>query len=230
MTRSWACNCCGRTWARRRSERDAPFECMRCKRRLVAAHTPRERRVCVHDRAVQRFTQWQEKYASVPRTRSGHVFRVTPAMRAAWREVRRAKTKPSIVRRAQTFVDAVLAASRDDVDRSKGVRWRYERRLVKGKLEVHKSSGGFTGTPRVVLSKLMTYEYGVFRSGFGTHGFRYEIAISADVPDRDHMRETIVHELLHVLDHDAHIDDGHGSRWAKRLARMQTLFKSSELR
>ncbi len=228
--RAWRCPCCNSTRRRTLTGLDSiqPY-CMTCGRDLVAAHVPSTPRVCRHRRATRQIAAVNERLGRLPRTRSQLALRPPAEVRAAWREVRLAGTRPSLARRGRRFIEALLAYSRDDLDEERAAR-RYRRTYTvkDGRVTVHRQAGGLTDIPKIVVEKRPGI-WGEYRR----HLLRgvYEINLNPEHATLDDMRETLVHEVLHLLDAEAHVSAGdHGRLWQQRLDRMLRLFPPTSLR
>ncbi len=190
---------------------------------------PRE---CRHRRAAARVQAFNERKDALPRTASGRAVRPSAAVRAAWREVRLARTRPAVGRRGATFLALLLAETRDNFGPEGPygpvARWTTTMRLDRGGAVVHRQASGWTTVPAVAIesAREMGATLGDFRRSLrqGTYGVRLR-----DGRSLDETRETLVHEVLHVLDSDAHIEGYHGRLWQKRLARMLRLFPPTQL-
>lgn len=222
--RCWYCPCCHLEWVRHKSDINGPlYGCRTCHIQMRAGRTPKMHRNCVHRRTTAKWEAWHERYASRPRTRSGLILSPPTTVRAAWREVRRAKRRDSLLRRAQVFLDALLTYSRDDGPQPDGShRYRTIWKLRNGQLHKSLSSGGSVGKPTLRYQK-MAGLWGEYRRSLMRT--QYEIALNPEA-ELDHLRGTLVHEVLHALDDEAHNDAGnsHDRLWRARLAEMYRLF------
>lgn len=218
--RSWACPCCRREWTRRLGDTFAP-ECGPCGQTMIAARTPRTARVCKHRREAAAKRARAERVGSKPRTMTGLALRPPREVRRLWLEVRRARTRPAVQRRAQRFLEALLAYSRD-ANEATG-RWRVIRDQA-GRV-VGRAQGGGGPIPTIVMRHMSGGTLGLYRSGFRSG---WSITIDPEQP-LDEVRATIVHEVLHALDHDARLTDaGHDRLWRLRLAALAAMFPEGQ--
>lgn len=161
-----------------------------------------------------------------PRTRLGFVLRPSAPLRAAWRDVRAARTRPALVRRGQAWLEALMAEVRDEDTRPEA--WSQYATLKDGHFEVHRHRGGMTGVPVIALDPRMGGSFhGEYSRSLwkGVHQIRLNPEPNHDGDRLDEIRRTLVHEALHCIDGDTHVDDeAHGRRWSARLARMEVLF------
>jgi len=153
------------------------------------------------------------------------VLSPSPEVRRLWSEVRRAKTRPAIIRRSQRFLDALLEQTRDGVGPDGQTRWTKKMRIRDGRVEVRRHSGGRTGVPEIRddSAKMGESLLGQYRSSLLEGS--YEVRLNSRVLSPTELRATVVHEILHVLDAEASVDhDFHGRLWKRRLGRMFDLF------
>lgn len=227
--RSWACPCCGREWNRRKDEK-RPYwssHCSVCPRKLVKARIGRLRKECTHERAAARVAQATQRMEARPRTRTGRVLSPPGSVKALWREVRRAKTRPAVARRGAKFVAALLAYSRAEPPTNRLV-YRLDSR---GKVATKPiNGGGMVSPPGVTLDdKMASWLWGEYRRAI-LRG-KYEIALNPAAPSCDHLRATLIHEVQHLLDDDLRLkDQSHGAHWNARLAALAKMFPPEALR
>jgi hypothetical protein len=176
-------------------------------------------------------TRVKDRLWTTPRTASQRSLSLTPTLRAAWTAVRRAKTRPALLRRGQRFIEALLAHTRD-LDMSAEGGWQT---YVDSSGRVGRMKAPVSFVPELRFEALSAC-HGIYRRalGRGVH----EIILDPQrpepgVPPLDSLRETLVHEVLHLLDAEAMIGGGSHDRhedrpyWERRLARMLALFPPS---
>lgn len=220
-TRVWYCPCCKWSYRRLKIDRFPPI-CNPCDERGRAGFGYKQPHNCRHHRARAVIRAWEVRVGSKVRTQAQRVYRPSAKVRRLWRAIRSAKTRPAIERRAQGWLDAMLAETRDgDYDAGRMTKHPYIDRRT-GRIAWMRHVGGPTGTPKVERVDLGGGLMGDFRRSW-VHN-RYGIRLAHRLKP-DELRETLVHEALHVLDSEADLTDkGHGSLWRKRLAHMESLF------
>jgi hypothetical protein len=205
---------------------DCP-SCGRFTRQLIDRQAEaRARRQRARDET--RYEAWVDRIALRPMTATHRSLPLTRELRAAWANVRRAKTAPAIARRGQVFVDLILATARDQ-DRLGPDGWQVKLVWRDGTLEERRHRGGYRTTPTVSLAPLGRGTLGMFRRGLRSG---YDIRLDpakATGPDRyDQLRKTLIHETMHALDAETGVPDaGHDYRWDRRLAVLETMFPPS---
>lgn len=233
--RLWICPCCKRCWTRFKNECRGP-RCHRCGENTRAGRVWPKQRKCCHERATAKYDKWRKSKWSAPRMQSGMKLVVTAELRSTWKQVRRAKTRPSFERRANAFVELLMDHAADTIgDNGEPVRWKRELRLSPDKDRVieSKSAGGWIVKAPVKLVDSVGYQtFGIFTHGIGCKSPGIKISLSKELhPTITEMRATLVHEMLHALDRQAGIGDGsHDHLWRKRLRRMLELFPPTEYR
>jgi hypothetical protein len=234
--RLWVCRCCGRCWKRKKIDERGPggLVCVYCNLRTEAGRTYPHSRKCKHERAHEKVSKWKRSKWSVPRMQSGRKLSLTPEIRRAWREVRKAKTRPNLLRKTEMFIELLLAHAQDTVGPDgKVVRWQRSLKLSRDGKRVEESKvagGGFSKLPISVTDSGPSNRYGIFRRGFSC-GIGIEIHASRELhPDATSIRVTLVHEILHALDSLAGLrDSGHDLLWRSRLKRAYELFPPTPL-
>lgn len=235
--RLWVCPCCKCAWSRTKSENY--LLCGRCNKECRAARTwPKRPARCKCQRLRDQMTDFKDRYWLTPRLAGMMKLRPTRELSKLWRSVRMAKTKQSVVRRAQKFVDALAAHSRQSNyapgSRQVITHWTMSPKLTDdGRFEIRKHAGGWCGAPKVILKQLFA-AHGTFARSL-VHG---EYAIYLDPRNTaknhgavplDNLRGTLIHEVLHLVDSLCDVDcEGHNHRWAARLSVMEKMFTPYE--
>lgn len=232
--RLWICPCCRRCWGRRKTETRA-IRCYICGEETRAGRVYPKRRRCAHERAGDKFNEWKESRYSSPRRQSGRKLILTPELRAAWRDVRRTKTRPNFERKASAFLAILLEHASDTMDEhGHRLRWKKELRLSPDRKKVteQKSAGGWKLSTKVRLADdLGGSTYGTFNCGIRSTRPGISISLNRNLhPNVTEMRATFVHEALHAVDAVAGIkSQGHDRLWRCRLRRMIELFPPTAL-
>lgn len=232
--RLWICPCCRRCWGRRKTDARA-VRCFICGEETRAGRVYPQQRRCAHERASNKVSEWKESRYSSPRRQSGRKLILTPDLRSAWREVRKAKTRPNFERKASAFLSVLLAYASDTMDEhGNRLRWKKELRLSHDRKKVteQKSAGGWKPPAAVRLAEdLGGSTYGTFNCGIGVKQPGIAISLNRNLhPNVTEMRATFVHEALHALDAVAGIKaQGHDRLWRCRLRRMLELFPPTAL-
>jgi hypothetical protein len=236
VQRWWRCPCCGGGQHRYLSRPDDAPVCRLCQADMIRGHgaEPRVRR-CVHLREADAQTaaviRVKARLWTTPRTASQRALALTPEVRAAWTAVRRAKTRPALQRRGQRFIEVLLATTRD-LDMSADGGW-----------QTHIDSSGRVGRMRAVCDSMPALRFEALAASHGIYRralFRgvHEIVLDPQRPEPgrpllDSLRDTLVHEVLHLLDAEAMVGGDSHDRyedrpyWDRRLARMLAMFPPS---
>jgi hypothetical protein len=195
--------------------------CMTCSEEFVQGFGYKVPRRCQHVRNRNAIRKFEQRIGARVRTQSQRVFRPSSATKALWREIRAAKTRPAIERRAQAWLDSLLSDTRDG-DFEAG---RHTKRVYvghEGKVVVSSHVSTYHSTPTVERVPLTGGLLGDFRRSF-IHN-RYGVRLASHLAPEE-LRRTLVHEALHVVDSEADVDDhNHGMLWRKRLAEMERHF------
>lgn len=106
--RLWSCPCCRRSWRRKKKDNKG-FQCSMCQIETIKRRTyPQSRKnQCKHQRERNKFFEYQEKILPRVRKANGHIFRPSKELKQLWRLCRRAKTRPSLHRKAEKFLELI---------------------------------------------------------------------------------------------------------------------------
>lgn len=224
MTRTyrvWFCPCCHLYMRRKRGE-DWGWYCVTCSLESVSGFGHKTYNNCRHRRLKARVNRFNERMESRVRTQRQRAYRPSAAVKAAWREVRRARTRPAIARRGEKWVALMLAETTDATEKD-----HWTRRISPRTGQVHKHRTNWTVPVTVTIDPLDSLTMGTYRAGI-LHG-NPRIRLRAGMTTFE-TRDTLVHEALHLLDHRASLEDhGHDRRWRARLAQMLKWFPPDEL-
>lgn len=232
--RTWRCPCCKVSWSRYKGDDRPPFKCHVCHVRLVAGRVYTAQKRCKHVRANNEVTTFNQKMRSKPRTSAQRVLNPSKEVRAAWSAVRKAKTKPAIMRRAEIFLGLLLE---ETTRRPSDDMWTTRKKLSEAGSVTIVRHWATWGAPKLIARDDMPKNlYGQFSRGFAGASAKNEIIINVKhvYPDptmlpRENLRSTIVHEILHVLDANADIETaGHDRYWDMRMKRMYELFPPTD--
>ena len=215
--RLWVCRKCGRAWHRKKKDKLGSFYC--CNQRVSLARTYPKRRISKHERIQEKIEAFKEKYQTKPRTNVGTVLQISKETRQAFKQCQRAKQRPTFLKRAQLFVEAI---SKDvmlyQTDRDKEISWC---RRINENGEITKSKGGFGRMPNIVSSE-SHYTLGLYSRHWLKGIHQITISTRATVSD---MCKTLLHEILHWLDNMSEMrHSNHDCYWETRLKRLEKMF------
>lgn len=210
-TRLWVCRSCGKAWRRYRADTEPPHYC--CGKPVVKARAYPKRKKPKHQAIREKIAKFRQTYCSKPRTNIGTVLRISSETRKAFRHVLKAKQKPTLLKRAQAFID-VLQKDVCLYNTSKDKETCYTKQIDQdGKIS--RSKGGITNAPKVV------FENGCF-DGEYLRSFmdgKHNIKLRPGVPIEE-MKGVLVHEAMHYVDDLAETKtEGHDLFWSMRLKR-----------
>lgn len=215
--RLWVCPCCRRAY--NRTMKESYMECSYCKGvscRKARTYPSSRKTLCKHERAKKQKSRFKETYYTKVRKSNGRVFYRDPDARKAWDEVRKAKQRPTLARRAEKWFQEIYRISQEGVEDSMPKEVTVDGEVVESRHYYHLPPELlFVDRPYIHRSVL-----GEYRRKYGRR--KITVALRQDL---DYVRETIIHEVLHMLDSMANIDDErHGKYWKMRLDKFRKMF------
>ena len=216
--RLWVCRKCGNVWHRKKSDKIGPMFC--CDKRVLAARKyPNIRKISRYAQRQAKIDRFKEKYQTKPRTNIGTVLQISKDTRQAFKQCQRAKQRPTFLKRAQLFVEAI---SQDvmlyQTDRDKEISWC---RRINSNGEITKSKGSFGGIPNIISSE-SHYTLGLYSRHWLKGVNQITISRCATITD---MSRTLLHETLHWLDSMSEMGHNyHDCYWKTRLKKLEKMF------
>jgi hypothetical protein len=230
--RYWACPCCERRWRRTLTGLNShPVRCRTCGEDCYRSTTYQHSVDCKHVRVATKVLDYHERLGSHPRRQSGARLAPTREVFHLWADCRKASTRPALERRATKWLQELQAMANDarigsTLDAA-GITKTREGHVYK--------RGGQMTYPTIKLRFVLTLPgaHGIWKKHLLNGVYDIEIA-DGFAPDGkrrglNELRDTIVHEALHMLDDmSGQADAGHDRLWDKRLARMKELFPGAQ--
>jgi predicted RNA-binding Zn-ribbon protein involved in translation (DUF1610 family) len=232
--RLWTCSCCLTSWSRRKKDQEPKFYCPQCGPfTIVAKRTFPKRRACRHARVRSMKKAFYDRYCTVPRTKGMRKVRAISATRKAWNAVRAAKTRASLLRRLNAFIEIFTMYHREDQPRTN--EWgrmfggKPTRFFCEKTVRIVKQFGGLQGFPPVVFQRLPTGTFGIYVNRLLVRSIQIDPSQrrTGFASDLDALRSTFVHELQHYIDDELMVADcNHDRYFQRRLSALEEIFPS----
>lgn len=220
--RFWICKKCGRVRKRYKSHKDEQPICCRIDMQRSRSRDKGDKissRIWYEKSKIRdKVKRFEERYYSEVRDCCGSKIRVSKETKKLWKEVIKSKLRPTIIERAQKWLESLTKDSNVNYESEKEKGWAKSIDWKTGMIS--RSRGGF-GCPKLQLKENGGTLHGEFRAGILIGGVF--IDIYKDKPINE-IKKTLLHEALHYLDSRSKTPSNHDCYFQMRLNWMEKRF------